>query len=62
MTPTLTITLLPSVAGERMTVTVNGPLRNKILCMKMLAQAIILVEEYQEPTIQLTQQMPRNVG
>jgi len=30
--------------------------------MKMLAQAIILVEEYQEPTIQVSQQMPRNVG
>lgn len=66
MTPPLTITLLPARDGQRFTVTVNGPLRDKLLCMKMLAQAIVLVEEYQEePVIVRAETIPvvrRNQG
>lgn len=43
-------------------ISINAPLKDKLLCMKMLAQAIILVEEYQEPTILVKAQLPRNMG
>lgn len=59
--PTLTVALLPT--GK---ITVNGPLRDKLLCMRMLAQAIVLVEEYrEEPTIIRAETIPvvrRNQG
>ncbi len=61
-TPTLAITLIPAGNGGAFRVTVSGPLRDKLLCMKMIAQAIILVEEYQEPTILVKAQLPRNMG
>lgn len=60
MTPSLTLTLTPQ--GK---LVINGPLRDKLLCMKMLAQAIVLVEEYKEPTIVRAEAMPvvrRNQG
>lgn len=59
--PTLTLSLTPQ--GKLI---LNGPLRNKLLCMKMPAQAIVLVEEYrEEPTIIRAETIPvvqRNQG
>ena len=57
MTPQLTITFTPD--GK---VNVNGPLADKLFCLKMLAQAIVLVAEYQAPRVSLVQTIPRNVG
>lgn len=57
MRPQLTITLTPD--GK---VNINGPLADKLLCLKMLAQAIVLVAEYQAPRLTVAQTMPRNVG
>ena len=57
MSQQLTITLTPD--GK---VNVNGPLTDKLFCLKMLAQAIVLVAEYQAPRVALAQTMPRNMG
>lgn len=59
--PTLILSLTPQ--GK---LVLNGPLRDKLLCMKMLAQAIVLVEEYrEEPKIvraETIPTLPRNQG